>query len=1344
MRRILRRRRAATVVAVSVATSLGLGACLQAANGGTAAPAFVQAASAHGASTTSLSVSPSSNAVAGNRMVVEVGVWSSAGVTASSVTDSAGDTYVELLHFTAGDKTEMSVWTAPIVTGTQTRPTIKVKPTAKADVGAVALEYSGLSSVADASVMDRSASLSGKTSTAASVSSGATAATTSPNELAIGFYADSGFGDSLTGAGGYTTRANVSPNGDIELLAQDAVVTQGATPNPAVGTGASTWWLASTVVLKAGGGEAPPPTVPGAPTEVKASAGNGSATVSWTAPGDGNSPITSYTVTPYVGSTPQAPTTVSGAPPATTATLEGLVNGTSYTFKVTATNGVGPGPPSEASNAVIPALAAGGEWSPVLSWPFEAIHLFQLTNGNVLGMDGWANPQPTYEWNPSTQEFTSSTAPAAIFCSGLAQLPNGNVMTVGGYGLPTTGQLGLTNTAVFNPQTGQWSSLASMHAPRWYPSVTELANGKYVAISGNSTNATTWADTPEVYDPSANTWTALSHVSTPQVHEEEYPFSFLSPNGEVFTIGPSEDVSYDLNVANETWTSVGSSGITNGSAVMYRPGKILYTGGAPSIVEKNHRHQQRGDHRPDGSESEMESDRADGNIAHLPHPHNPRRRHRARDRRRDEAATRASSRRETCRPKSGIRRPKRGLPRPRSPWRGTTTRRRSCCLTGACCSAGGGTHHRPRRPPGSSMPRSSSPPYLSNGPRPTITGAPTASTYGKSITVTTPDAASISAVNLVSLGADTHQSDMSQHFVPLKFTAGHGELTVQTPSGAAIAPYGNYMLFIVNEKGVPSVSAPLNLSAAPETPGAPTGVLATASGTTATVSWNVPPQGTSAITSYTVTPYMGATAQPATTVSGSPPAATATIPNLTEGTTYTFSVTANNGVGAGLSSAPSNPITIASATAPGAPTAVSASPGDGSATVTWTAPSANGSAITGYTVTPYVGTTAGTPTTITGTPPLTTATIGGLTNGTTYSFTVAATNPIGTGPASLMSNPVTPSGTASPAFVQQVAAHGHGASEPVVPAANLTTGNRLIVEVAVWSAAKATAASVKDTAGDAFTELLHFKASDNTEMSIWSAPVTSGGGTRPTIIATPSATADVGVAAMEYSGLSTAAGTAVVDQSAQTTGKTTAAAVLSTPATGATTAPNELILGFYADSGFEDLLMARMGFNERVNVSPNGDMELLAEDAFSGAAGSTPATSVQSGGATVWLMATLVLKSASTIQAQSVPASAPMNALAFPGSGSATVTWSAARNGGSRITLYRVTPYLHGRALPATYTSTNSVLVPGLRNGRRYRFRVVAINAIGSGPGSRRSNTVEPEGWLLSLPWCSPALSPFV
>ena len=72
------------------------------------------------------------------------------------------------------------------------------------------------------------------------------------------------------------------------------------------------------------------PTAPGAPTGVTATAGNGSANVSWTAPSsNGGSPITSYTVTPYIGSTAQTPVTVTGSPPATSTTVTGLTNGTS-------------------------------------------------------------------------------------------------------------------------------------------------------------------------------------------------------------------------------------------------------------------------------------------------------------------------------------------------------------------------------------------------------------------------------------------------------------------------------------------------------------------------------------------------------------------------------------------------------------------------------------------------------------------------------------------------------------------------------------------------------------------------------------------------------------------------------------------------------------------------------------------------------------------------------------------------------------------------------------------------------------------------------------------------------
>jgi hypothetical protein len=91
-----------------------------------------------------------------------------------------------------------------------------------------------------------------------------------------------------------------------------------------------------------------PVNVPGAPTIGTATAGDGQATVAFTAPAsNGGSTITGYMAT----ASPGGATGTSNSSPITVA---GLTNGTAYTFVVTATNSVGFGSASSASNSVTP------------------------------------------------------------------------------------------------------------------------------------------------------------------------------------------------------------------------------------------------------------------------------------------------------------------------------------------------------------------------------------------------------------------------------------------------------------------------------------------------------------------------------------------------------------------------------------------------------------------------------------------------------------------------------------------------------------------------------------------------------------------------------------------------------------------------------------------------------------------------------------------------------------------------------------------------------------------------------------------------------------------------------
>lgn len=99
------------------------------------------------------------------------------------------------------------------------------------------------------------------------------------------------------------------------------------------------------------------------------------------------------------------------------------------------------------------------------------------------------------------------------------------------------------------------------------------------------------------------------------------------------------------------------------------------------------------------------------------------------------------------------------------------------------------------------------PPYLFRGPRPFIEYAPQELRYGQTIEVSTPEAYDIKQIHIIRPMATTHSCDTEQRLVDLKFEhKGFCRLKVSVPKQRNIAPPGWYMLFITNNRDVPSVA----------------------------------------------------------------------------------------------------------------------------------------------------------------------------------------------------------------------------------------------------------------------------------------------------------------------------------------------------------------------------------------------------------------------------------------------------------------------------------------------------------------------------------------------------------
>ncbi len=444
--------------------------------------------------------------------------------------------------------------------------------------------------------------------------------------------------------------------------------------------------------------------------------------------------------------------------------------------------------------------ATFGQWASSRSTPVIGLHLSLLPSGNALMWGHGGEPQL---WNPAggfTQVSNATCTDAAtceLFCTGHTFLADGRLLVAGGHNEALGDNHGLRQASTFNG--AGWQALAPMAFMRWYPTLVTLENGDVVALSGNQAPGQV-ATIPERFNGS--TWTQLTgaNLSIPL-----YPRAFVEPkNGHVFVAG--EGTVRVLNPGGVGTWALGPQKIVGGrsygSAVML-DSRVLYAGGGggacPGIVERSAeiidlaapapawaatgsmaiaRRQTNLTILPDGSvlvtggSSQCGFTTESGAVftAELWHPVT------------GQWTTLASA----------------GVVRV---YHSTTALLPDGRVLSTGSGDGGGVTQQFTH-------EIFSPPYLFKGSRPTYDLGSTSMRYGQPFSVTTPNAASIRKVTLIRLASSTHAFDMSQRLNTLAFTAAADgqSLTLTPPPSGRIAPPGPYLLFILNDKGVPSVA----------------------------------------------------------------------------------------------------------------------------------------------------------------------------------------------------------------------------------------------------------------------------------------------------------------------------------------------------------------------------------------------------------------------------------------------------------------------------------------------------------------------------------------------------------
>ena len=462
-------------------------------------------------------------------------------------------------------------------------------------------------------------------------------------------------------------------------------------------------------------------------------------------------------------------------------------------------------PANSGTNSKANPAASTGVWTAPINVGVVAIHTALLNTGKVLM---WyypstvgANP-PAVVFDPTTNTTTNVNIPTTndFFCAGLTVGPDGNVFVIGGLnGIPPAPDLGITAAEIFNPSTQTWTAASPMANARWYPTAVEFPDGTLWALSGTNAAGTAIVQPMEEWKPATGIWKTLPKSANMAPTSQTYPRVNILTDGTLIMSGTGS-ITRKFDPTTNIWTTLGNLNYGNRiyGGVVLLPGltKILTAGGhdtstgpATNTAEILDLTQPTPAWAYTGS---MTYPRYNANLVLLADGtvlmvggnqvmkySNP-----------VEAA-------ELYNPATGT-------------WSvmASQVARRGYHSTalllpdGRVMSAGSDDFAKPDN---SMTVEIFSPPYLFNGPRPSITAAPASVSYAAPLTITTPDAASITRVALVRPGAVTHANNFDQRYVDLTFTVGSGVINATAPPNKNYAPPGYYMLVIVNSSGVPSV-----------------------------------------------------------------------------------------------------------------------------------------------------------------------------------------------------------------------------------------------------------------------------------------------------------------------------------------------------------------------------------------------------------------------------------------------------------------------------------------------------------------------------------------------------------